>query len=116
MWETVIFCFQILILLQKLFLTQVFIKSYNDTVEDSVVMSNDEPDDETSWNICEISSLNDDTLLHIFSFLNMKDVITIERGMLMFLHNNKQWKQITFKGSGGFRWWKQCVHHGQVFF
>ena len=64
-----------------MFSKQVFIQSYNDTIGESVVINNDEPDEETSWNVCEISSLNDDTLLHIFSLLNMKDLITIERGI-----------------------------------
>lgn len=33
-------------------------------------------------NVVTISTLNDDTLLHIFSLLNVKDRVKIERGMV----------------------------------
>ena len=36
--------------------------------------------DETDENVVNMSSLNDDTLLHIFSFLRIKDRVKVERG------------------------------------
>ena len=37
-------------------------------------------DVETDENVVNMSSLNDDTLLHIFSFLRIKNRVKVERG------------------------------------